>query len=97
MLLPPASRPLPRRRPDPSAQRVDVVVSIGEATLTLTDHAERALAHWSLAALHRKNPSKRPALYAPSEADDEAEELELSDDDMILAIDGQPIPELLDH
>lgn len=74
-------------RPDPSAQRVDVVVSIGEATLTLTDHAERALAHWSLAALHRKNPSKRPALYAPSEADDEAEELELSDDDMILAIE----------
>ncbi|MEC7762605.1 MAG: hypothetical protein VX874_11925 [Pseudomonadota bacterium] len=74
-------------RPDPSAQRVDVVVSIGDATLTLTDHAERALTHWSLAALHRKNPSTRPALYAPSEAADEAEELELSDDDMIAAIE----------
>lgn len=74
-------------RADPTAQRVEVVVSIGDATLTLTDTAERALAHWSLAAVHRKNPSKRPALYAPSDAADEAEELELSDDDMIAAIE----------
>lgn len=74
-------------RASPTAQRVDVIVSIGDATLTLSDHAERALAHWSLAAVHRLNPGKRPALYAPSDELDEAEELEVADDDMIAAIE----------
>ncbi|MAM60661.1 hypothetical protein [Maritimibacter sp. UBA3975] len=74
-------------RPDPAAQRVDVVVSIGDATLTVTDMADRALSHWSLAALHRINPGKRPALYAPSDAPSEDEQLELADDDMIAAIE----------
>jgi hypothetical protein len=73
-------------RAAPDAQRRDVVVSIGDATLTLSDTHDRALAHWSLPAVHRRNPGQRPALYAPSDAPDEGEELELDDDDMIAAI-----------
>lgn len=73
-------------RAAPDAQRRDVVVSIGDATLTLSDTQDRALAHWSLPAVHRLNPGQRPALYAPSDAPDEGEELELDDDDMIAAI-----------
>jgi hypothetical protein len=74
-------------RSAPGAQRRDVVVSIGDATLTITDTHDRALAHWSLPAVHRLNPKQRPALFAPSDAADEAEELELADDDMIKAIE----------
>ncbi|MBV7409204.1 hypothetical protein [Maritimibacter sp. DP1N21-5] len=74
-------------RARPEAQRVEVIVSIGEATLTIADRNERALAHWSLPAVHRLNPTKRPALYAPSEEADEVESLEIDDDDMIAAIE----------
>ena len=38
-------------RADEDAQRRDVIVSIGEATLTLTDLNEVALTHWSLPAI----------------------------------------------
>lgn len=68
-------------------QRRDVIVSIGDATLTISDKQDRALTHWSLAAIHRKNPKARPALFAPDAAEDEAEELELVDDEMIHAIE----------
>jgi len=74
-------------RPAPEAQRVNVIVSIGDATLTISDSSDRALTHWSLAALHRLNPDTMPALYAPSELPDEVEELEISDDDMVAAIE----------
>ncbi|MGH1367033.1 MAG: hypothetical protein ACRBCL_00345 [Maritimibacter sp.] len=74
-------------RPEPDAQRVEVIVSVGEATLTISDTAERILSHWSLPALHRINPGKDPALYAPSNAPDEDETLELSDEDFIGAIE----------
>lgn len=74
-------------RPAPGEQRRDVIVSVGDATLTITDPQERALAHWSLPAVHRKNPRLRPALFAPSDAPDEAEELELDDEEMIAAIE----------
>ncbi|WP_298494716.1 hypothetical protein [uncultured Maritimibacter sp.] len=74
-----------RARPD--VQRVEVIVSIGEATLTIADRNERPLAHWSLPAVHRQNPSRRPAIFAPSDAEDEIETLELEDDDMIAAIE----------
>lgn len=74
-------------RATPEAQRLNVVVSIGDATLTISDTSDRALAHWSLAALRRMNPGTRPALYAPSRAPDETEELEIADDDMIVAIE----------
>ncbi len=72
-------------RPSPDAQRRDVIVSIGEATLVMTDQADKALAHWSLAALERRNPGKSPAVFAPGA--DASEELELDDDEMIRAIE----------
>lgn len=71
-------------------QRRDVIVSFGDATLVITDErAAKPLAHWSLAAVVRLNPGKLPARYAPSHLEDaEAdEELELTDDTMIGAIE----------
>ena len=49
-------------RPDPDVQRRDVIVSIGEATLILSDLNENALTHWSLPAVKRMNPGQRPAI-----------------------------------
>ncbi len=74
-------------RSEPEAQRRDVAVSIGDATLTLTDIAGRPLAHWSLAAVQRLNPGATPALYAPSDAADEPEALEIAEPEMIEAIE----------
>ncbi|MBF9047458.1 hypothetical protein LSUCC0031_10065 [Rhodobacterales bacterium LSUCC0031] len=69
----------------PDAQRCEVLVSLGKATLIIATPAEVARAHWSLPAIVRLNPGKRPALYAPGE---EAEErLEIEDRDMIAAIE----------
>jgi hypothetical protein len=72
-------------RPSSEAQRVDVIVSLGEATLTLTDLRDKALTHWSLAALRRLNPGSRPAHYSPDP--ESGEELELDDAAMIEAIE----------
>ncbi|MCK8482750.1 hypothetical protein MUY21_01755 [Aliiroseovarius sp. S2029] len=72
-------------RADTQAQRRDVIVSLGDATLTITDTHETALTHWSLPAILRLNPSERPARYAPG--DDATEELEIDDDTMIRAIE----------
>ena len=54
-------------RPGWEEPRRDVIVSLGEATLTLADRAERPLAHWSLPAVRRVGAD--PALYAPADAD----------------------------
>ncbi len=72
-------------RPAPGAQRRDVVVALGDATLVMTDTSNRAVAHWSLAALERRNPGATPALYAPGE--DATEDLEISDAEMVAAIE----------
>lgn len=74
-------------RPEPDAQRLDVIVSLGEATLTITDMRERVQAHWSLAAIARANPGASPAIYHPDA--DPGETLELGDgeDDMTAAIE----------
>jgi len=72
-------------RADPEAQRRDVIVSFGEATLVLSDQNESALAHWSLPAISRLNPSERPALFSPDA--DATETLELDDETMIRAIE----------
>ncbi|PIE08034.1 MAG: hypothetical protein CSA74_04205 [Rhodobacterales bacterium] len=71
----------------PEARRLDVAVSIGDATLTLADMSGRPLAHWSLPAVRRLNPGARPALYSPSAAMDEAETLEIAEPLMIEAIE----------
>ncbi|EKE44771.1 hypothetical protein OCGS_1154 [Oceaniovalibus guishaninsula JLT2003] len=66
------------------AQRRDVYVSLGDATLSILDGSERPLAHWSLPAIERTNPGTLPALYTPGP--DAGEELELSDETMIDAL-----------
>jgi hypothetical protein len=80
-------------------QRREVIVSFGDATLVFRDSpSERALSHWSLAAVMRLNPGERPALYSPGES--AGEELEIDDETMIAAIskvhaiiaDRQPHP-----
>lgn len=69
----------------PEAQRVNVIVSLGEASLTISDMSDTALTHWSLAAVRRINPGERPARFAPSE--EVFEELEMDDDTMIQGIE----------
>ena len=72
-------------RPDPEAQRRDVIVAIGEATLTISTANGTALAHWSLPAIERLNPGDTPALYRPGE--DSPETLELAEPEMIAAVE----------
>lgn len=71
--------------PGSGAQRIDVILSLGAASLTISNARDVALAHWSLAAVERLNPGSRPAHYAPS--GDTPERLETSDEDMIRAIE----------
>lgn len=68
----------------PDAQRRDVIISVGEATLTLADQQNSALTHWSLPAIRRVNPGEEPALFSPGS--DSVERLELADETMIEAI-----------
>ncbi|WP_299986264.1 hypothetical protein [uncultured Ruegeria sp.] len=74
-------------RPSPDAQRREVVVSIGEATLTISDFNDSALTHWSLAALERQNPGTFPAVFNPDGDPGETLELAQSETTMIEAID----------
>lgn len=72
-------------RESPDAQRREVVVSLGDATLIVSHHNDQALAHWSLPAVERLNPNETPALYSPGL---EAQEtLELEDPEMVAAIE----------
>ena len=74
-------------RPSPDDQRREVVVSIGEATLTISDFNDRALTHWSLAALERQNPGAFPAVFNPDGDPGETLELAQSETTMLEAID----------
>ena len=66
-------------------QRREVVVSFGESTLVIADSRSLiVLSHWSLPAVKRLNPGKRPALYSPE--GDAGEVLELDDDWLIDAL-----------
>jgi hypothetical protein len=74
-------------RASPEDQRREVIVSLGDATLTMSDMNNQALAHWSLAAVQRANGSDIPAIYHPD--GDPGETLELPEDEaqMIEGID----------
>jgi hypothetical protein len=72
-------------RATPEAQRRDVVVSIGEATLTINAPNGTALAHWSLPAVVRFNPGETPAVFGPGA--EPRETLEITDAEMIDAMD----------
>ncbi|WBU59407.1 hypothetical protein [Paracoccus albus] len=76
-------------RSSPDEQLREVIVSIGEATLILSDpKSDEPLTHWSLPAVERTNPSLTPAIYTPAAgADDERREtLEIEEPLMIEAI-----------
>jgi hypothetical protein len=72
-------------RADPEAQRIEVVVSFGDATLVILSGSGRPLSHWSLPAVVRLDRDGLPAVYAPDA--DASETLEIEDDLMISAID----------
>lgn len=72
-------------RESDDSQRMDVIVSFGDATLVIADTGGRAMTHWSLAALERINPGTRPALFTPDP--DGTETLELDDGEMIDAVE----------
>ncbi|MEM6387488.1 MAG: hypothetical protein AAF718_14755 [Pseudomonadota bacterium] len=72
-------------RASTDAQRRDVIVSIGKATLTITAPNGTALTHWSLPAVIRVNPGEMPALFRPGT--DAGETLELDDTEMVEGID----------
>jgi hypothetical protein len=63
-----------------------VVVCFGDTSLVLKDpRSDVPLAHWSLPALMRDNPGQMPAIYLPGADADES--LELSDPDIIAALE----------
>lgn len=64
-------------RAGPQDQRREVIVSIGDATLVISNLKDQALTHWSLAAIDRANPGMRPALFHPD--GDPSETLEIAD------------------
>jgi len=75
-------------RPSADAQRREVIVSIGDATLVISDLADRAITHWSLAAIEKGNTAGTGgAAYHPD--GDPGEVLELGPEEaaMIDAID----------
>lgn len=73
-------------RETPGGRLREVVVSVGDATLILTDpRSDMPLAHWSLPAVTRLNPGTIPARYAPGDTEDEI--LEVDDPLMIAAIE----------
>lgn len=74
-------------RETPEARLREVIVSVGDATLILSDpKSDRPLSHWSLPAVTRLNPGKMPAIYSPR-ADGPDEILEVDDKLMIEAIE----------
>ncbi len=73
-------------RESAAGQRREVIANLGDTSLVLSDpKQEIALSHWSLPAVKRLNPGVLPALFAPG--DDDGETLELSDSDMIAALE----------
>ena len=74
-------------RASPEAQRRDVIVSIGDATLVVTDPTDRPVTHWSLAAIVRANPGGLPAIFHPDGDPDETLELSADEAEMIAAIE----------
>ena len=74
-------------RPNPDGQRREVLVSVGNATLVITDKNDQPITHWSLAAIARANPGEIPAIYYPDGDDGETLELASNHMEMIEAIE----------
>lgn len=74
-------------REAPHDQRREVQVCFGDATLILSDpKSGTALSHWSLPAVERTNPGSIPPVFGPGA--ESSETLELSDPDMIEALEA---------
>lgn len=74
-------------RETPQDQRREVQVRFGEATLILSDpKSGEAVSHWSLPAVLRINAGEDPPVFAPGA--EAAESLELTDPDMIDALEA---------
>ena len=70
------------------AQRREVIVSIGDATLVISDLNDRAITHWSLAAVERGPDAKNGgAVFHPDGDPGECLELNADEAEMIEAID----------
>lgn len=74
-------------RPDAEGQRREVIVSIGNATLVISDMNDQAITHWSLAAVARANPLSTPAIYHPDGDTSETLELPAHENEMVAAIE----------
>ena len=74
-------------RQGPDSQHRNVIISIGNATLVITDMQDRPLTHWSLAAVARENPGKQPAVYYPDGDRHERLEIPESEKEMVEAIE----------
>jgi hypothetical protein len=74
-------------RASPDEQRREVIISIGDATLMISDLRDRAITHWSLAAVQRANPGQRPAIFYPYGDPGETLELAADEGQMIDAIE----------
>ena len=73
-------------RESPLDQRREVLVRLGEATLTLSDpRSGEAVSHWSLPAIERISKGSGPPIFAPGA--EATESLELTDPDMIAALE----------
>lgn len=87
-------------REAPEVQRREVIISIGDASLIISDLQDRPLGHWSLFAVERINPGKTPAIFGPDGAEGETLELAENETEMVEAIEtlrkafhkGQPRP-----
>lgn len=73
-------------RAGPSDQRREVIVSIGDATLVITDINDRPLTHWSLAAVEQATSDGPGVTYHPDGDPGETLELDASETEMIKAI-----------
>ena len=73
-------------RAAPDAPLREVIVSVGDATLVLSDpRTDRPLSHWSLPAVVQLNPGVTPAIYAPTTTGED-ETVTIDDPLMIEAI-----------
>lgn len=68
-------------------QRRDVIVSIGDATLVISDLQDRAITHWSIPAVRRANPDQSPAIFHPDGDEGETLEIDADEVEMIEAIE----------
>ncbi len=74
-------------RAAPEDQRREVIVSLGDATLTMSDLNGQALTHWSIAAVEKGKASGDGALYHPDGDPGETLEIAANETAMIAGID----------